>query len=113
MNEPIETEAEYREALKEIEGLMMAAPDTTEGERLSQLVALVQGYEQLTLGPTLESLLRESPREALSLTQEDREWLQHSLPSENEGHWDGWFEKPGVTPDFLEDRDQPDEKENP
>lgn len=105
----IETEAEYREALKEIEGLMTAAPDTAEGERLVWLAALVERYEQKAFGPTLESLLQESPRQGLSLTQEDREWLHHSLPSENGDRWDRWFEKPGATPDFLENRDQPDD----
>jgi HTH-type transcriptional regulator/antitoxin HigA len=31
--------------LKEIETLMMASPDTSEGERLDLLVALVEAYE--------------------------------------------------------------------
>lgn len=57
-------------------------------DRLAQLAALVERYEQKTYGPTLESLLQGSPREALSLTQEDREWLHHSLPSEDGGRWD-------------------------
>jgi hypothetical protein len=109
--ESIKTEAEYCEALKEIEGLMTATPNTAEGNRLAQLAALVERYEQTTYGPKLESLLRDSPREAFSLTQEDREWLHHSLPSEDPGRWNSWFEKPSTTPDFFEDRDQPDEKD--
>jgi HTH-type transcriptional regulator/antitoxin HigA len=42
---PIRTKADYRAALKEIEGLMSAAADTPEGERLDVLVTLVEAYE--------------------------------------------------------------------
>lgn len=42
---PIRTKADYRAALKEIEGLMSAEPDTPEGERLDVLVTLVEAYE--------------------------------------------------------------------
>lgn len=42
---PIKTESDYREVLKEIETLMMASPDTSEGERLDVLVTLVEAYE--------------------------------------------------------------------
>ena len=42
---PIKTDADYRAALKEIEGLMMAAPDTPEGERLDVMTTLVEAYE--------------------------------------------------------------------
>lgn len=110
--ESVTTEAEYLDALKEIEGLMMAAPGTAEGERLTHLVTLVEEYEQKAVSPTLDSLLKNSPRHALSLTQEDREWLHHTLPSESGGPWDGWFKAPGTSPDFLEDRDQPDDEHN-
>ena len=41
----IKTDADYRAALKEIEKLMMAAPDTPEGEKLDVLVTLVEAYE--------------------------------------------------------------------
>ena len=44
-NKPIETDSDYREVLKEIETVMMASPDTAEGERLDVLVALVEAYE--------------------------------------------------------------------
>lgn len=44
-NKPIRTEAEYRAALKEIENLMTAEPDTSEGEKLDTLAALVEAYE--------------------------------------------------------------------
>lgn len=42
---PIKTDADYRAALKEIESLMMAMPDTPEGEKLDVLVTLVEAYE--------------------------------------------------------------------
>lgn len=42
---PVRTEADYEAALREIDALMDAAPDTPEGDRLDVLVALVQAYE--------------------------------------------------------------------
>lgn len=42
---PIKTVADYRATLKEIEGLMSAAPDTPDGDRLDVLVTLVEAYE--------------------------------------------------------------------
>lgn len=42
---PIRTDADYREALVEIESLMTAEADTSEGERLDVLVTLVEAYE--------------------------------------------------------------------
>ena len=42
---PIKTERDYRAALKEIEGLMMATPDSPEGEKLDVMVTLVEAYE--------------------------------------------------------------------
>jgi HTH-type transcriptional regulator / antitoxin HigA len=43
---PIKTKADYRAALKEIEGLMTARPNTPAGERLDVLVTLVEAYER-------------------------------------------------------------------
>lgn len=43
---PIKTKADYRAALKEIEGLMAAGANTPEGERLDVLVTLVEAYER-------------------------------------------------------------------
>ena len=43
---PIKTEADYRRTLADIETLMMAAPDTPEGEKLDLLVTLVEAYER-------------------------------------------------------------------
>ena len=43
---PIRTKADYRLALKKIEGLMGARRDTPAGERLDVLVTLVEAYER-------------------------------------------------------------------
>jgi HTH-type transcriptional regulator / antitoxin HigA len=43
--QPIRNEADYQAALKEIENLIEAQPDTPEGDRLDVLVALVEAYE--------------------------------------------------------------------
>ena len=42
---PIKTDADYRAALKEIENLMMADPDTPEGEKLDVMTTLIEAYE--------------------------------------------------------------------
>ena len=42
----IKTDTEYREALKEIESLMMAGPDSSEGEKLDVMVTLIEDYEE-------------------------------------------------------------------
>ena len=42
---PIKIKADYKAALKEIESLMRAKPNTPEGDRLDVLVTLVQAYE--------------------------------------------------------------------
>ncbi|WP_044530215.1 helix-turn-helix domain-containing protein [Herbaspirillum sp. B65] len=42
---PIKTDADYRAALTEIEGLMTAKLNTPEGDRLDILVTLVDAYE--------------------------------------------------------------------
>ena len=43
---PINTDADYREALKEIETLMRSEPNTADGERLDILAILVETYER-------------------------------------------------------------------
>lgn len=43
---PIRTDADYRSALKEIEGLMGARPGTPRGDRLDVLVTLVEAWER-------------------------------------------------------------------
>ena len=43
---PIKTEADYQAALKEIEGLFDAVPNTPTGDRLEVLTTLVEAYEE-------------------------------------------------------------------
>lgn len=43
---PIKNKRDYRRALKEIEGLMSAQPNTPEGDRLDVLVTLVEAFER-------------------------------------------------------------------
>ena len=43
---PIKTQRDYRNVLKEIEGLMMAKRNTPEGDRLDVLVTLVEAWER-------------------------------------------------------------------
>ena len=43
---PVRSEAEYDAALREIDQLMDAGPDTPRGDRLEVLVTLVEAYEQ-------------------------------------------------------------------
>jgi len=42
---PIKTDADYRAALKEVDGLMTALPDSVEGEKLDVMVTLIEAYE--------------------------------------------------------------------
>ena len=42
---PIKTDSDYREALAEIESLMLAARESPEGEKLDVLATLVEAYE--------------------------------------------------------------------
>ncbi len=68
---PIKTDADYREALKQIEGLMMAMPETEEGERLDVMVTLVEAYESkhyaLDLPDPVEAIKFEMERKGLSV----------------------------------------------
>jgi HTH-type transcriptional regulator/antitoxin HigA len=43
---PIKTKREYRQALKEVDGLMDAKPNTPEGDRLYLLVTMVEAFER-------------------------------------------------------------------
>jgi HTH-type transcriptional regulator/antitoxin HigA len=43
---PIKTEADYRQALQEIESLFDAVPNTPEGDLLEILTTLVEAYEE-------------------------------------------------------------------
>lgn len=42
---PFKTDADYRAALKKVESLMSAEPNTPEGEKLDVLVTLIEAYE--------------------------------------------------------------------
>ena len=42
---PIRNDADYRAALGKIEKLMIAGPDTPEGEKLDVMVTLIEAYE--------------------------------------------------------------------
>ncbi len=42
---PIKTKRDHRRALKEIEGLMAAKPNSPEGDRLDVLVTLVEAWD--------------------------------------------------------------------
>jgi HTH-type transcriptional regulator/antitoxin HigA len=50
---PIKTERHYKKALKEIDKLWDAKPNTAKGDRLEVLVTLVEAYEQNTTGSIL------------------------------------------------------------
>lgn len=43
---PIKSERDYRNALKEVDSLMDARPNTPEGDRLDVLVTLVEAWEE-------------------------------------------------------------------
>ena len=43
---PIKNQRDYRRALKEIDGLMMARRNTPEGDRLDVLITLVEAWER-------------------------------------------------------------------
>ena len=43
---PIKTETDYQAAMKEIERLFAAVPDTPAGDRLEVLTTLVEAYEE-------------------------------------------------------------------
>ena len=68
---PIKTDADYRAALKEIESLMMAQPDTPDGEKLDVLVTLVEAYESkhypLNLPDPVEAIKFEMEQKGLTI----------------------------------------------
>ena len=68
---PIKTDADYRAALKEIESLMMAGPDTPEGEKLDVLVTLMEAYEArnfpMDLPDPVEAIKFEMERKGLTV----------------------------------------------
>ena len=72
---PIKNEVDYQAALKEIELLFDAAPDTPEGDRLEVLTTIVEAYEErhYTIPPPdpIEAILYHM--ESRGLTRRDLE----------------------------------------
>ena len=68
---PIKTDADYRAALKEVETLMMAEPNTPEGEKLDVLVTLIEAYERkyfpLDLPDPVEAIKFEMEQKGLTI----------------------------------------------
>ncbi|MGL4476295.1 MAG: helix-turn-helix domain-containing protein [Shewanella sp.] len=68
---PIKTDADYCAALNDIENLMMAQPDTIEGEKLDILVTLVEAYEAkhfpMDLPDPVEAIKFEMERKGLTV----------------------------------------------
>ncbi len=73
---PIRTEADYQEALKEVERLFDAAPNTPEFDRLDILSTLVEAYEQIAYPIDLPD-----PIEAIQYYMEARGWSRRELES--------------------------------
>lgn len=68
---PIKTDADYRAALKEVESLMTAEPNTPEGEKLDILVTLIEAYERthfpLDLPDPVEAIKFEMEQKGLTI----------------------------------------------
>ena len=68
---PIKTDADYRAALKEVESLMLAEPNTPEGEKLDILVTLIEAYEHkhfpLDLPDPVEAIKFEMEQKGLTV----------------------------------------------
>ncbi len=67
---PIKIDADYHAALKEVESLMMADPDTPEGEKLDVMVTLIEAYEAkhfpMDLPDPVEAIKFEMERKGLT-----------------------------------------------
>ena len=72
---PIKNNRDYREALKEIDLLMDARPNTSEGDRLDVLVTLVEAWEEKHW--PIDS---PDPVEAILFAMEHRGWIGRSAP---------------------------------
>ncbi|HHN93715.1 MAG TPA: helix-turn-helix domain-containing protein [Anaerolineae bacterium] len=73
---PVETEADYEAALKEIERLFDATPGTPEGDRLEVLTTLVEAYEEKRYAIPLPD-----PVEAIQYYMESRGLTRRDLES--------------------------------
>jgi HTH-type transcriptional regulator / antitoxin HigA len=71
---PIRTETDYQNALREIEVLFDAAPNTPEFDRLDILSTLVEAYEKVQFPIALPD-----PIEAIQYYMEARGWSRHDL----------------------------------
>lgn len=71
---PIRTKEDYQEALREIELLFDAAPDTPEYDRLDILSTLVEAYEKAHF-----SIQFPDPIEAIQYYIDIRGWSRHDL----------------------------------
>lgn len=73
---PIKDEVTYRQTLKDIEGLMSAAPNTREGDRLDVLVTLVEAYERrhypMDLPDAVEAIKFRMEQQGLTVTDLSR-----------------------------------------
>jgi HTH-type transcriptional regulator / antitoxin HigA len=72
--QPIRTEADYRSALKEIEALFDAAPNTPDYDRLDVLSTLVDAYEKKHFAIELPD-----PIAAIQYYMEARGWSRRDL----------------------------------
>ncbi|MEH2367863.1 helix-turn-helix domain-containing protein [Nostoc sp.] len=73
---PIRTQADYQEALREIELLFDAVPNTPECDRLDVLSTLVEAYEK-----THFPIEKPDPIEAIQYYMDTRGWSRRDLES--------------------------------
>ncbi|GAB2912408.1 helix-turn-helix domain-containing protein [Rheinheimera gaetbuli] len=68
---PIRNDADYRAALQVVEQLMLAQPDTAEGEKLDVMVTLIEAYEAkhfpMDLPDPVEAIKFEMDRKGLTV----------------------------------------------
>ena len=72
---PIKNEADYQDALKEIENLMEAQPGTPDSDRLEVLVTLVEAYENRHYPIAVP----DDPVEVILYYMESRGWTRKDL----------------------------------
>lgn len=67
----IKSDQDYRESLKTVEALMMAEPNTADGEKLDVMVTLIESYEAknfpLDLPDSVEAIKFEMERKGLTV----------------------------------------------